>query len=611
MRIPPQVIDEIARKTDIVTLIGQYVTLKPRGRECIGLSPFTQEKTPSFYVNPEKGVYHCFSSGKGGSVFTFLMEVEKLSFVEAAEQLAERAGVEIPKGPEDPASRERDSLRELYNRVTGSFRHLFRESGAAASARAYLSGRKISAEIQERFAIGYAPADPWWLFSFLRKKQYSAEFLAKTGLFSANTDTRRGDQVRALFVNRLMFPIHDARGDVIAFGGRRLSDLGPKYLNSPETLLFHKGSTLYGLFHALPQMRKTRRVYLAEGYMDVIALHQAGVENSVAPLGTAFTASQAGLLRRYVDTVILLFDSDAAGVRATRVAAEIIEEAGLRCEVCTLGAEVPNGPPAAAGESDLRTGDRKPKDPAEILEQLGPQELQNAAACTITVYDYLLSQSLLGVDAMTASGREFVLRELFPYISRVRSAVARDSYLEAVADRLGMDRIAVREDFFQQGKPEPKPAVERKQETTSIDLFLMLATVVNREFFPFVRRTITMEELRDSRARDIFVALEECYRKEEESIELLLSRIEDTDTARLVTEKLSSGEFSENAERAVRDGVYRVKERSLLEQQKRLDSLLRRAGETANGVEQLLHEKMVLDREVLKLRVLLDDRTAE
>ena len=603
MRIPPQVIDEIARKTDIVTLIGQYVTLKPRGREFIGLSPFTQEKTPSFYVNPEKGVYHCFSSGKGGSVFTFLMELEKLSFVEAAEQLADRAGVEIPKGPEDPASRERDSLRELYNRVTGSFRHLYRESGPAASARAYLNGRKITAEIQERFAIGYAPADPWWLFSFLQKKQYRAEFLAKTGLFSANTDTRRGEQMRALFVNRLMFPIHDARGDVIAFGGRRLGDLGPKYLNSPETALFHKGATLYGLFHALPQMRKTRRVYLAEGYMDVIALHQAEVENAVAPLGTAFTVGQAGLLRRYVDTVILLFDSDAAGVRATRVAAEIIETAGLRCEVCTLG--------ASRKETDSHTKLDAPKDPAEILEQLGPQELQNAAACTITVFDYLLTQSLLGVDALSASGREFVLQELFPYISRVQSAVARDSYLEAVADRLGMDRMAVREDFFRQGKPEPAPAVERKQETTSIDLFLMLATVVNREFFPFVRRTITLEELRDSRARDIFVALEECYRKEEESIELLLSRIEDTDTVRLVTEKLSSGEFSENAERAVRDGAYRVKERSLLDQRKRLDSLLRRAGETTNGVEQLLHEKMVLDREVLKLRVLLDDRTAE
>ncbi len=588
MKIPDHVIDEIARKTDIVDLVGRYVALRRQGNEYVGKSPFTNEKTPSFFVNPDKGVYHCFSSNKGGGVFSFLMEVEKLSFREAAEMLAERAGIELQQASDDPHERRRRSMIELYNRVSGSFRYLFLSSDGAAASRSYMQGRSISNEILEAYAVGYAPADAKWLHQFLLRKQYTAEFLSQTGLF-----TRR-DATRALFQDRIMFPIHSARGDVIAFGGRRMGDFGPKYLNSADTPLFHKGETLYGLFQALQQMRQSRTVYLAEGYMDVLALAQAGIKNAVAPLGTAFTERQANLVRRYVDTVILLFDADSAGLRATSKAAVLAEAAGLDCEVCAL--------PAGS-------------DPADILEQSGAGELQKTAMYTIKVFDYLLNQSLTGRDELSSSGREFVLTELFPYIRSVESAVKRDGMLQRLADRLGIDREAMREDFFRGSERSEirQPATQPTREPATIDLFLMLATIANRQFYSFVRKTLSLGDLRDERAKEVFVALEECYRREEESMESLLARIEQPETVQIITERLLSDEFSVNADKAIRDAVFRIKERSLREQQRRVDSQLRRAhaatGDT--GIEDLLQEKMVLNRELQKLRVIFNDRTAE
>lgn len=588
MKIPDHVIDEIARKTDIVELIGRYVTLRRQGNEYVGKSPFTNEKTPSFFVNPDKGVYHCFSSNKGGGVFSFLMEVEKLSFREAAELLAERAGIELQQASDDPQELRRRSMIELYNRVSGSFRYLFCNSESAAAARSYMQRRSVSNDILETYAVGYAPPDATWLHGFLRRKQYSAEFLNGTGLF-----TRR-DATKALFQDRIIFPIHSARGDVIAFGGRRLGDFGPKYLNSADTPLFHKGETLYGLFQALPQMRQKRAVYLAEGYMDVLAMAQAGVLNTVAPLGTAFTELQANLVRRYVDNVILLFDADSAGLRATRKAAVLAEAAGLDCDVCTL--------PAGS-------------DPADILERSGPEELQKTAMYTIKVFDYLLNQSLTGLDEFSASGRKFVLTELFPYIRVVESAVRRDGMLQQLADRLGIDREAMREDFFRGSERSAirQPASQPTREPATIDLFLMLATIANRQYYPFVRKTLSLGDLRDERAKEVFVALEECYRREEESTESLLARIEQPDTVQLITERLLSEEFTVNADKAIRDAVFRIKERSLREQQKKVDSQLRRAqtGTADDSIEDLLQEKMVLNRELQKLRVIFNDRTAE
>ncbi|NBB91196.1 MAG: DNA primase [Spirochaetes bacterium] len=585
MKIAKHVIDEIARKVDIVDVVGDYVSLKKRGARYWGLSPFTSEKTPSFSVEPEKQLYYCFSSGKGGSAFQFIMEMEGLSFPEAVRALGERAGVKVEAGESDEESRTRDALKELNTRVAGSFRHIFVNSAGAEQARRYMSGRKISEEVLDRYDVGYAPADRRWLFDFLRKKQYSPQFLAQTGLFS-----RQYPEV-ALFSDRVMFPIHARGGQVVGFGGRRLGDYGPKYINSPESVIFRKRDELYGLYQGMKSIRERGEVYLCEGYMDVLALAQAGVTNAVAPLGTSFTEGQARLVRRYAGVVTLLFDADSAGLDAARRAAEILEKAGIEGRVCQLPAE---------------------QDPGDIVENEGAEQLQKRLTYTKTLFDYLVERAVSRTNIDTPRGKEFVLREVFPYIKSIGSAVRQEASLHLVADALGVDRGAVERDFQAGRKPASVDVDRSAEQSISFDLYLMLATVAHRNLFSFVRTVLSVDDFQDDRAREVFVALEECFRASEQSTELLLERIETEDLRQLIVERVSSDEFALNGESIIRDTSYRIKQRNLQERRKRIGARLRR-GETANDAEELdlLHEQQYLDTELRKLRVLIDDRAAK
>jgi DNA primase len=579
------VIDEIARKVDIVDVIGDYVSLKKRGARYWGLSPFTNEKTPSFSVEPDKQLYYCFSSGKGGSVFQFVMEMEGVSFPEAVRMLGDKVGVQVEGGESDPEARKHDAIRELNTRVAGSFRHILVNSENAAHARDYMKSRGISQDVLERYQVGYAPADRRWLYGFLRKKQYSAEFLAETGLFS-----RQHPEV-TLFSNRVIFPILARRGEVVGFGGRNLGDFGPKYINSPESPVFRKRDELYGLYQAIQSIRQQEEVYLCEGYMDVLALAEAGVQNAVAPLGTSFTDSQARILRRYTGRVVLVFDADSAGVQATRRAAETLEKAGIEGRVCVL----PEG-----------------SDPGDILENSGPQDLQKKLSYTKNVFGYLVERAVAQADVETPRGKEFVLREVFPYIRTIGSAVRQEASLDLVADALGVDRYAVERDF-QAGRTYASARTDRPAEqSVSFDLYLMLATVANRGLFPYVRTVLTVEDLQDPKAREVYVALEECLRAGEESIELLLERIEDDELRRVVVGRVSSDEFALNGEVIVRDSAHRIKERNLLERRKRIEVRLRRTENLGDEeMMSLLEEQQYLDAELRKLRMLIDDRAAE
>ncbi|MFW6292240.1 MAG: DNA primase, partial [Spirochaetota bacterium] len=366
-RIPDTTIDEVARRVDIVELVGRYVTLERKGQRYMGLCPFHSEKTPSFSVDPEAGLYYCFGCQRGGGVYKFVMEMEGLSFPEAVRQLGEEVGVEIAGSEEDDESnRVARALGELYNRVARTFVH-FLGTEEGAQARQTLREREISDETIERFGIGYARRDAYWLHGFLTRKGYSQEFLQTSGLFT------RANPRRALFAGRIMFPIRSHRGDVLAFGGRIMAGDGPKYINSPETPIYRKRESLFGIDVALKAIRQERHVVLAEGYMDVIALHQAGVGTAVAPLGTSFTEEQGRFLSRYIDRATLLFDADEAGARATRRAAEILEPHGITASVSVL---------------DEGT------DPADLLRERGSQAVLNAVSSPLTVLEFLVRQSL-------------------------------------------------------------------------------------------------------------------------------------------------------------------------------------------------------------------------
>lgn len=328
-----EIIEEVRMKNDIVDVISDYVKLQKKGSSYFGLCPFHNEKSPSFSVSPGKQMYYCFGCGAGGNVFTFIMEYENYTFVEALKYLAGRAGVTLPEEEYSKEARAaadlRTTLLEIQKKAAGFYYYQLRQD-TGKQGMAYLKGRELSDETIHKFGLGCSPKYSGALYQYLKSKGYSDEHLKESGLF--NIDERRGMQDK--FWNRVMFPIMDVNNRVIGFGGRVMGDAKPKYLNSPETKIFDKSRNLYGLNIA----RTSRKPYLivCEGYMDVIAMHQAGFTNAVASLGTALTSGHASLMRRYTKEVLLTYDSDEAGQKAALRGIPILKAAGIRPRVVNL-----------------------------------------------------------------------------------------------------------------------------------------------------------------------------------------------------------------------------------------------------------------------------------
>ncbi|MDR2786135.1 MAG: DNA primase, partial [Treponema sp.] len=339
MRIAPSSIQEVNDRVDAIAVVGEYVRLEKRSGRYWGCCPFHQEKTPSFTVDPDRKMYYCFGCHQGGNIIKFVMEMDKASFPEAVELLAKKAGVELvyEGGNDYEGQRDthKDDLYVLYDKLAGSFHYLLMEKPEYNHAKRYILERGITEEMLDRFRLGYAPGDRSWLFRFLSKKSYSPELLAISGLFYPDYPQS------AFFHNRLMFPIADRQGKTVAFGGRLLSGDGPKYINSRESDIYRKGATLFAIDLAMSEIRRTKTAYLAEGYMDVIALHQAGITNAVAPLGTAFTDDQARLLKRWAERICLVFDADGAGQTAAVKAILSCRKNSLDCSVVVPGRQLP------------------------------------------------------------------------------------------------------------------------------------------------------------------------------------------------------------------------------------------------------------------------------
>ncbi|HEQ71548.1 MAG TPA: DNA primase, partial [Spirochaetia bacterium] len=557
-----------------------YTTLTRKGDRYWGLCPFHSEKTASFSVTPEKNVFYCFGCHKGGSALTFLMEMEKLSFREAVELAAKKTGVEIRISESREGDLKRDALLELNERVSRTFSHLLATHEKGETARRYLDARHISPEIRDRFRLGYALPDPEWLYGFLRKKNYSDEFLSRSGLFRNDT--------RSYFRHRLIFPITNQRGEVVAFGGRALDDYGPKYLNSPETSFFHKGSNLYGIEHALPAIRENGVCHVVEGYTDVLALHASGVTSAVAPLGTALTETQVRLLSRYSNKAVLVFDSDEAGLKATFRAVELLERVGLESEVVEL-----------AGK----------KDPAEIFEKDGSQELKKVIQYSINSFHYLLKKAMTRFDGATPGGKEGVVAFIAPIVENVQSAIRRDAYIDMAADCMGVRLESLRRDLGRHattGRKRTEEAPAAQSPPVSDELFFLLAVAVAGDAFPGVRREVRLEDLEDQAAKELYIALEECFRHDEDGIEKLAARVSDPEIGRLLFEKVSSDEFTLNREKLVSDGIRAVRQKSLERKKSEVVTKLRAyEKQTADFsvIRDLQLEIMYLDEELKKLRV--------
>ncbi len=415
---------EVRARIDIVSLIGEYVSLKKRGRNYVGLCPFHSEKTPSFTVSPDKQMFYCFGCQTGGDVFAFVMKKENVEFAEALTLLADRAGIRLTRRGEDGQHRrEKESQRQVLEYALMYFIAAL-HSSAGKQALDYCARRGIDAHTRDLFQIGYAPGGWETLIRALLKKGFDASQVYAAGLAVAR-DNGRGYYDR--FRNRLMFPIWNPRGQLVGFGGRSLDGSEPKYLNTPDTALFSKGNVLYGLHIAREHIKLKDKVILVEGYMDTITCHQYGFGNTVASLGTALTKAQARLIAQFTKNVVLGYDTDTAGQNATERGMELLSEEGLRVYVAAF----PGG-----------------KDPDDCIRTQGKEVFERAVNEAPSLTDYRIEKALGGFDLNTLEGKLKALANIIPILRGMTSRVEQDLYIKRIGERLKVTEYALRQEIF-------------------------------------------------------------------------------------------------------------------------------------------------------------------
>ena len=436
-----ELIEEIRSANDIVDVISSYVKLKKQGSSYFGLCPFHNEKSPSFSVSPDKQMFYCFGCGEGGNVFTFIMKYENYTFQEAVKYLADRAGISLPEVEESKEARAASQLKEALlkiNQEAAKYFHYILKSDKGTDGMQYLKGRELSDHTITHFGLGYTGKYSGNLYPYLKSKGFTDAQLKESGLFTYDEKA-----VRDKFWNRVMYPIMDVNNRVIGFGGRVMGDGKPKYLNSPETKLFDKSRNLYGLNFA----RTARKGYLiiCEGYMDVIALHQAGFTNAVAALGTSFTSGHTSLIKRYADTVMLSFDSDGAGVKAALRAIPILKSAGLNVKVINM---------------------RPYKDPDEFIKALGAEEYQNRIEHAENGFIFEVRQMQSEYDLNDPDARSEFYNKTALKLCEFSDEIQRNSYVEAVSRELAipldlLKNAVARKALYYEEKKEAEETTEK------------------------------------------------------------------------------------------------------------------------------------------------------
>jgi DNA primase len=448
MRIPRGFSEELRNQADIVRIVSDYVSLKKKGRDWVACCPFHNEKTPSFYVSQGKQIFKCFGCSKGGGVFDFIMEIEGCSFPEAVRVVAEKTGVTVPvetdnaREYEERAS-QRAELMRLNEWATEFFEQNLTETAEGRRALDYLARRGVSEETRKAFRLGYAPNSYDAMGGYLRLRGASTTQIERSGLVTLKESGGFYDRFR----NRLMFPICDTQGRVIAFGGRILGDGEPKYLNSPETPLYTKGMHLFGLNHAREAIRQRSYAILVEGYLDFLVPFQAGVRNLVASLGTALTENQARLLGRYARRIVVNFDPDSAGQAATKRSLELLLTEGFKANVLTLPDNL---------------------DPDEYIRAHGPESYLKLLKGSQPFLDYIVDQAISSHDQTRPTGKVETINAILPYLRLVKDRIERAEHFERIADRLKIDSRLIREEFKKAAETRAERVGERAVKATLV-----------------------------------------------------------------------------------------------------------------------------------------------
>ena len=588
--ISQETINAVQNSADIVSIIGEYTKLERRGSDWWGCCPFHNEKTASFHVEPDKKFYYCFGCHAGGDVIKFIMEQEKVSYSDAIATLAKRTGIEIKytngtPEKENPQLKIIEQYTELYERTASMFHYFLIETPQGKSALEYITSRGISLETIKKFKLGFAPIDRKWLKNFLLKKNFSNEFLLNSGLFS-----KKYSDV-AFFSNRLMFPIFNRRGQVVALGGRQLSNdpNSPKYLNSGDLIQYKKGETLYAFNFAKKAIREAKKVIFCEGYMDCIAYHQCGIEYAVAPLGTALTEMQIKIIRPFVEEVLLSFDSDGAGQKATMRAIFMLRKENITVRIIQL------------------TGG---KDPAEIMQKLGPQILTNQVSNAILDSDFLLSRLGAEFPIDTPEGKTKASLVYFSYVDALQSDIQKESCLEQLCQAFNLKPEAVKRDFRNRNQArerlnsrQPLQSNQHKELKIDAELRSILVIIANLDKYKAVRTELLEYEFENLSASQLFNILEECFKNETLSLTSILNHCNEPELTNLITKVISLGEFKENNEDAIQDSIQMLKRRNLERKRDDIMSRIRKfnvnTSHDQRELEKLLEEKMELDRKLM------------
>ena len=551
-----ELIEEVRSRNDIVDVISGYVRLTKKGSTYFGLCPFHNEKTGSFSVSPNKQMYYCFGCGAGGNVFTFLMQYENFSFPEAMEALAERAGIELPKQEMSAQAKKEADKRQILleiNKAAGKYYYMLLRSEHGKQAYEYFKKRELSDATMQKFGLGYSDKYSDDLYRYLRKLGYDDAILKESGLVSI--DEVRGGHDK--FWNRAMFPIMDVHNKVIGFGGRVMGDGEPKYLNSPETKVFDKSRNLYALNFA--RQTKKPQMLLCEGYMDVIALHQAGFDNAVASLGTAFTSGHASLLKRYTKEVYLTFDSDGAGIKAALRAIPILKEVGLTAKVINM----------------------KPyKDPDEFIKALGAEEYQkriDAAENSFMFEIRILEQKY---DMKDPEGKTAFQTEVAKKLLDFTTELERNNYMEAVADKYHMSFEALRNLVNQLGtqgglvkertplKSGLNEKKHKKEDGMKQSQKLLLTWLIEYDnLYDKIKDIITPEDFTE----DIFRKVAELLYEQKRSgtvnpaqiISLFAEEEEQREVAELFHARIHEVDSAAERDKALKETILRVKDNSI------------------------------------------------
>lgn len=590
MYYPEELVEEIRSKNDIVDVISSYVRLQKKGSSYFGLCPFHNEKSPSFSVSRQKQMYYCFGCGAGGNVFTFLMEYENYSFVEALKYLADRAGVELPEPEYSGEAKKRADTKAILleiNKAAAQYFYvqLLRPQGGHALT--YLKDRKLSDDTIKAFGLGYSNKYSDDLYKYLKSKGYKDDMISQAGLISI--DEKYG--VHDKFWNRVMFPIMDVNSRVIGFGGRVMGDAKPKYLNSPETIIFDKSRNLYGLNRA----RKSRKPYflLCEGYIDVISLHQAGFTNAVASLGTALTPGHAALIKRYVNEVYLTYDSDEAGTKAALRAGPILREVGITAKIIRM---------------------EPYKDPDEFIKNLGAEAFEERIQKARNGFMFSLEILERDYDMTSPEGRTDFMKEAARKLTEFDEEIERNNYIDAVAGtyHVGSEdlkklvgRMAVQTGL---AKPVERPRSTRSQNldkedgTRKSQKILLTWMASDENVFAQIQKYIHPEDFPEGIYRTVAELLYAQHEQGKLNPAQIMNHFTDEEehreVAALFNTRIREIKTAHEQEKALKETIIRVKKNSIEEHSAKLDPT------DIQGLQKLMEAKRALqDLEKLHISI--------